>query len=171
MKKIGLITVALIFISAMAYSQKFGFIDSEYILSNIPSYKAAQDQLDRYSEQWQKEIEEKYDEIEKLYKDFQAEKVLLTDEMRKKREEEIINREKEVKELQKQYFGREGELFQKREELIKPVQDEVYNAVKEIAAEGGYAAIYDSSAGPTLIYTDPKYDKSDEVLKKLGYKN
>lgn len=154
----------------LTYAQKYAFVDTEYILNNIPAYKVAQDQLDKYSADLQKEIEAKYAEIDNLYKKYQAEKVLLTDEMKNKREEEIVTKEKEVKELQKKYFGQDGALFKKREELIKPIQDEIYNAIKEIAAEGGFAAIFDTSADATIIYSDPKYDKSDQVLQKLGYK-
>jgi len=112
-----------------------------------------------------------YAEVEKMYRDYQSEEVLLTQEMKRKREDEIINKEKEVKDLQNKYFGREGDLFQKRQELIKPIQDEVYNAVKEIAVEGNYAVIFDTSSGPSLLYTNPRYDLSDDVLEKLGYKN
>lgn len=154
-----------------ASAQKFAFVDTEYILNNIPAYKAAQDQLDKYSAELQKEIEGKYSEIDDMYKKFQAEKVLLSDEMKNKREDEIVSKEKDVKDLQKKYFGNDGMLFKKREELVKPIQDEIYNAVKEIAAEGGYAAIFDTSADATILFSDPKYDKSDQVLQKLGYKN
>lgn len=171
MKKLAFTLLIGIFAISSGFSQKFGFVDSEYILSNIPSYKAAQTQLNKLSEQWQKEVEEKYAEIDVLYKSFQTEKVLLSDDMKKKKEDEIVNKEKEVKELQKQYFGRDGELFKKREELIKPIQDEVYTAIKELSAEGGYAVIFDSSGSSSMLYTDPKFDRSDEVLKKLGYKN
>ncbi len=152
-------------------AQKYAFVDTEYILNNIPSYKAAKDKLDEISEEWQKEIETKYSEIEQMYNDYQGEKVLLTDEMRKKREDQIMNKEKEVKELQKNYFGQTGALYKKRQELIQPIQDEIYKAVKDIATEGGYAVIFDTSSGPTLLYTNPRYDVSDEVLEKLGYKN
>lgn len=165
--------VAIILMMAsfgLTYAQKYAFVDTEYILNNIPSYKVAQDQLDKYSAELQKEIEAKYAEIDNMYKKYQAEKVLLTDEMRNKREDEIVTKEKEVKELQKKYFGQDGALFKKREELIKPIQDEIYNAIKEIAAEGGFAAIFDTSADATIIFSDPKYDKSDQVLQKLGYK-
>lgn len=160
----------LLFVGA-SQAQRFAFVDTEYILLNIPAYKAAQDQIDKLSQEWEAEIEQKYNEIEKLYKDYQAEKVLLTEEMRVKREEEIIEKEKAVKELQQQYFGREGELFEKRQELIQPIQDQVYNAVKEIAAEGNYAGIFDSSGSPAILFANPKNDVSDEILTKLGYKN
>jgi outer membrane protein len=143
------------------FAQKYAYIDSQYILENISEYKAANQQLDQLSIAWQKDIEAKYAVIDKLYKDYQAEQILLTEEMRRKREQEITNKEKEVKEFQKQKFGYEGELFKKKQELIKPIQDKIYNAVKKIATEQGYAVI---------LYTNPKYDKSDEVLAAMGYK-
>ena len=171
MRKFVIILTVLTVIAGITSAQKYALVDTEYILNNIPSYKAAKDKLDNISEEWQKEIETKYSEIEQMYKDYQAEKVLLTDEMRRKREDQIINKEKEVKELQKNYFGQEGALYKKRQELIKPIQDEIYKAVKDIATEGGYAVIFDTSSGPTMLYTNPRYDVSDEVLEKLGYKN
>lgn len=171
MKTILINTILIIVLSSVSIAQKFAFVDTEYILKNIPSYASAQDKLDQISVEWQKEIEAYYTEIDKMYKDFQAEKVLLTEEMKTKREDAIIAKEKEVKELQKKYFGKEGELYKKRQELVKPIQDDVYNAVKDIATEGGYAAIFDTSSGANMLFTDPKFDKSDEVLKKLGYKN
>ncbi|QQS51922.1 MAG: OmpH family outer membrane protein [Bacteroidota bacterium] len=152
-------------------AQKFAFVDTEYILNNIPNYKAAQDELDKQAAEWQTEVEARYQEIDKLYREYQAEKVLLTQEMRKKREEEIINSEREVKKLQNDYFGEEGLLFKKRQEKIKPIQDEVFNALKEISNESGYAIIFDSAGGPTVLYTNPRFDISDEVLIRLGYKN
>lgn len=171
MRKFVIILSVLMAMAGITAAQKYAFVDTEYILNNIPSYKAAKDKLDDISEEWQKEIETKYSEIDQMYKDYQAEKVLLTDEMRKKREDQIISKEKEVKELQKNYFGQDGALYKKRQELIKPIQDEIYKAVKDIATEGGYAVIFDTSSGPTMLYTNPRYDVSDEVLEKLGYKN
>lgn len=167
---VSLITVTLL-TGVLAIGQKFAYVDSDYILKNIPSYEAAQAQLDQSSVQWQKEIEALYSEIDKMYKDFQAEKVLLTEEMKTKKEEEIIKKEKDAKDLQKKYFGKEGELYKKRQELVKPLQDDIFNAVKELATEGNYAVIFDIAGGITMLFTDPKYDMSDEVLKKLGYKN
>ena len=171
MKRI-LITLSLAAIVAIgSYAQKYAFVDTDYILNNIPSYKAAQGDLDELSKQYEEEIKAMYEEIDKLYREYQAEKVLLTEEMRGKREEQIVTKERESKKLQNDYFGQEGLLFKKREELIKPIQDEVYNAIKEIANESGYAAIFDTASGPSLIYTNPRYDVSDEVLQRLGYKN
>ena len=170
MKKIFLLLV-FVFTVSLGFSQRYAYVDTEYILKNIPAYSAAQEQLDNLSVEWQKEIEEIYSQIDKMYKDFQAEKVLLTEEMRTKRENAIIDKEKEAKKIQKQYFGAEGELYKKRQELIKPIQDDIFNTVKEVASEGNYAVIFDTAGNMSMLYTDPKYDKSDEVLEKLGYKN
>jgi outer membrane protein len=171
MKRTIFILTVLLLPFGMAKAQKYALVDTEYILNNIPSYKAAQTQLDKISEDWQKEIEGKYAEIEKMYKDYQAERVLLSEDMRKQREDAIINKEKEVKELQKTYFGQDGALFKKRQEFIQPIQDDIYKAVKDLATENGYAVIFDTSSGASMIYTNPRYDISDEVLQKLGYKN
>lgn len=171
MKRILMLISGLLLSLGLAMAQKYAFVDTDYILNNIPNYKAAQEQLDKISGEWQKEVEAKYAEIEKMYKDYQAERVLLAEDMRRQREEAIVNKEKEVKELQKNYFGQEGALFQKRQELIQPIQDDIYKAIKDIATENGYAAIFDTSSGASLIYTNPRYDISDEVLQKLGYKN
>ena len=171
MKRIASILSILLLATGIGLAQKYAFVDTEYILDRIPAYKAAQDQLDKMAGDWQEEVETMYAGIEKMYQDFQAEKVLLTEEMKTKKEEEIITREKEVKDLQQKYFGRDGNLFDKRQELIKPIQDEVYRAVKEIASEGNYAVIFDTASGANMLYTNPKYDKSDEVLEKLGYKD
>ena len=171
MKKIFVIIAIIIIATTSTWAQKFAYVDSEYILNNIPSYKAAQEQIDKISAEWQKEVEAKYAEIDKMYKDFQSEKVLLTEEMKSKREDEIVKKEKDVKELQKKYFGRDGMLFKKRQELVKPIQDEVYNAIKELAAEQSFALIFDTSSNTSIIYSNPKSDKSDEILQRLGYKN
>ncbi len=163
--------ILLFIVPIITFGQKFAYVDTEYILSNIPSYKAAQDKLNSLSIEWQKEIEEEYTKIDEMYKDFQTEKVLLTNEMIKQREAEILAEEKLVKNLQRKYFGPNGELFKKREELIKPIQDEVYTVIQDIAQSGNYAIIFDTTTGSNVLFTDPKYDKSDEVLEKLGYKN
>jgi outer membrane protein len=171
MKKIIVILGCVVFAMATSFAQKFAFVDTEYILKNIPSYKAAQEKIDKLSEGWQKEVEDLYKDVEKMDKDYQAEKVLLSDQLRQKREDEILNKEKEARDLQKKYFGPSGDLFNKRQELVKPIQDEVYKAIKELAVEGNYTAIFDSSSDANLLYSDPKSDKSDAVLQKLGYKN
>jgi outer membrane protein len=171
MKKILATSMALFLLMGVAIAQKFAFVDTEYILQNIPSYSAAQEELNKVSEDWETEIAAEYTEIEKMYKTYQSERVLLTDEMRKKREEEIIAKERQVKELQNKYFGPDGDLAKKREELVKPIQDAIYKAVKELSAEGSYAVIFDTASGASVLYSNPRYDLSDEVLKKLGYKN
>jgi outer membrane protein len=152
-----------------SYAQKFAYIDSQYILSKIPEYKAAQDQLNQLSIQWQKEIEAKYSEIDQLYKAYKADEVLLTEEMKQKRQSEIEQKEQAVKDLQKQRFGVSGDLFKKRQELVKPLQDKIYNAVQALAEREGLAVIFDKSSDLTMLYTNPKYDKSDEILKEMGY--
>jgi len=171
MKKILATGMALFLFMGVTFAQKFAFVDTDYILQNIPSYTAAQEELNKISEGYEAEIAAEYEKIENLYKTYQSERVLLTDEMRKKREEEIITKEREVKELQAKYFGPEGSLSTKREELVKPIQDALYKAVKELSAEGSYAIIFDTSSGASILYSNPRYDLSDEVLKKLGYKN
>lgn len=149
---------------------KFCFVDSEYILKHIPEYKSAQTQLDDLSAEWQKEIDNGYAAIEKMYKAYQAEQVLLSDEMRAKREQEIVDREKQIKEFQKQKFGYQGELFKKREELIKPIQDKVFEAVNKYADQYSYGVIFDKSGDATMLYTSGKLDKSNDIILALGYK-
>ncbi len=170
MKRIAF-SIVFVLLTTVSFSQKYAYVDTEYILSNIPAYKAAQDKLNEISLEWQKEIELEYKIVEKMYKDFQTEKILLTKDMIKQREVEILESENAVKSLQNRFFGPKGELFNKRLELIKPIQDEVYNVIQDIAESGKYAIIFDTAAGAAILYTDPKYDKSDEVLEKLGYKN
>jgi len=169
MKK-SILILGLIFVFSYSFGQKFAFVDSEYILSKIPAYKGAQDKVNQLSKEWQKEIEADYAEYDKLFKEFQTEKVLLTDDMKKVREQELSKREAAVKELQRKYFGQDGMLFRKRQELMKPIQDEVYNAIKTLAETGNYSIIFDTAGGTNILYTDPKHDKSDEILEKLGYK-
>ena len=171
MKKIGVLTVLLILTSAMAIAQKYAFVDSEYIRKNIPAFTSAQDQLDKLSKQWEKEVADGYAVVEQMYKSYQSESVLLSQEMKTKREETIVAKEKEMKELQNKYFGMEGDLFKKREELVKPIQDEILKAIKEIAVDGSYAVIFDTSTGGNILFANPKFDISDQVLGKLGYKN
>jgi outer membrane protein len=171
MKRIFLGLLIALLGTGMGFSQKFAFVDTDYILGRIPSYDASQKQLDKFAADWQAEIEGKRVEIEKLYKDYQAERVLLTDEMRASRENDIIQREQALNDLKKKYFAPEGELFQKRQELVKPIQDDVFNAVKELAQEGSYDVIFDTASGPTMLYTNPRYDKSEDILEKLGIQN
>jgi outer membrane protein len=145
-------------------------VDTKYILDKMPDYKTAQKQLDQISAQWQKEIDDKQAVLDKMYKDYEGEEVMLSDDLKKKREDELFNHEKEVRDLQRKRFGFEGDLFKKRQELIKPVQDKVYNAIQKIAVNRLYDFILDKSEGITVIFADPKLDKSDDVLKELGVK-
>lgn len=170
MKKLILTFTTLILFSGITFAQKFGFIDSGYILENIPAFRAAQEQLNQLSGQYQKELESMHAEIEQMYQDYQAESVLLSEDMKRKREDVIITKEKDYKQLQRKYFGPEGDLFQKRQGLVKPIQDDIFGAVQEIANEGSYAVIFDKADGTTLFFTNPRYDLSDQVLQKLGYK-
>ena len=170
MRLVRMAIVLLAFCAADASAQKYCYVSTQYILDNIPDYKTAQQQLDALSNQWQKEIEDKYAIIDKLYKTYQSEQILLTEEMKKKRQDEIMTKEKDVKDLQKQRFGYEGDLFKKKQELVKPIQDKIYNAVKKLATDQSYAVIFDKSSDLTMLYTNPKYDKSDDILLALGYK-
>ena len=169
-----LIIFFCLFIASAQYhgqgAAKFGYVDSDYILSQIPEYKAAQSELDKTSIQWQKEMEAKFADIDKLYKAYQADAILLTEDMKKKRENEIINKETEAKDLQKQRFGVDGELFKKRQELVKPIQDKVYNAIKVVAEKKALGYILDKSGQISILYANSKYDISDDVLIYLGYK-
>ncbi len=149
-------------------AQRYAYVDTEYILSKLKPYGDAQKELDRTSQQWQKEIEQRYEAIERLQKSYQAERVLLTEEMRKEREEEILRKEMEARELKKQRFGVDGDLFKKRQELIQPIQEDIYNAIKEVAQGGGFSVIFDKAGQSNILYADPRYDKSDRVLSRLG---
>jgi outer membrane protein len=171
MKRILITFIAVVAITISSFSQKFAYVDTEYILTNIPAYKAAQEQLDQLSNQYQKELETIQAELEQMYNDFRAESVLLSDDMKRKREDVIVTKEKEYRNLQQKYFGMEGELFKKRQGLVKPIQDDIFNAVKELATAGSYAVVFDKSGSLTMLFTDPKFNLSDQILEKLGYKN
>ncbi len=171
MKRSALIIGLFVLTTAIAVAQKYAFVDSEYIRKNIPAFNTAQEQLDKLSQQWEKEVADGYSVVEQMYKSYQNEEPLLSQDMKTKREEAIIAKEKEMKDLQNKYFGMEGELFKKRQELVKPIQDEILKAIKDIAVEGSYAVIFDSSAGGNILFANPKFDISDQVLEKLGYKN
>ena len=170
MKKYLFIALCLLFISFVSYAQRYAVIDSKYILEKLPAYKESQAKLDQFSSQWQQEIEKKQTDLDRMYKDYDAEQVMLSDDLKKKREDELYNREKEVRDLQKKHFGFEGDLFKKRQELIKPIQDKVYIAIQKLAVDKSYDFILDKSEGITVIFADPKLDRSDEVLKFLGVK-
>lgn len=167
--KILLISFFLIFfLAANSQAQRFAYVNTEYILEKMPEYKAAQDKLDQLTKQWKKEIQSRVKEIDKLYSNYQAEKVLLPDEEKKEREQKIAQKEKALKKYKEEKFGDEGELYQKRKELIKPIQDRVFTKVQEIAKDQSLDFIFDKSGAVTMLYTNAKYDKSDKVLKLLG---
>lgn len=170
MKKIIFILALTLSAAWNMSAQKFGYVDTKYILSHMPEYKQAQDEVNKLSAQWQKEIEAKYESIEKMEKAYQAEKILLTEEMRKKRESDIEAKRQEAKDMQKQKFGVDGELFKKREELIKPIQDRIYEAIQQVAEQKSLMVIFDKANHSNLLYTNPKSDLSDQVLKKMGLK-
>jgi outer membrane protein len=161
--------IALTFGILTASAQKFCYVDTKYILGEVPEYNIALDQINELSEQWQKDIEEEQKEIDKLFKLYQSEQALLTDKMRTAREEEIIRRERELKELKRKYFGPNGKLFEKQAVLLKPIQEKVQNAIVQYASKYRYAMVFDKAGELVVLYSDPKYDKSDEILKILGY--
>jgi len=167
MKKLFLLPIALL-LGLSLFSQKYAYVDTEYILSNIPEYSDAQDILDEMALKWQKEIEEKFAEIDKLYKDYQAEAVLLPEDMKKQRENDIIQLEKDAKDLQKQRFGRDGDLFKKRQELVQPIQEKVYNAIETVAEINNYAFVFDRAGSLSILYAKPKFDVSDDVLDEVS---
>jgi len=169
MKRI-LILAILFFTSLVSYAQRFAYVDSDYILKHIPEYTSSQKQLDAISVQWQKEVDSKFLAIEGLFKAYQADQVLLTETMRKTRENEIIEKEKEAKEFQRLKFGFEGELFQMRTKLIKPIQDRVSKAVQAVAESQQLDMIFDKNSEITLLYASPRLDKSNDVITRLGYK-
>ena len=151
-------------------AQRYAVIDSKFILDKIPEYRDAQGKLDQFSILWQQEIDQKQANLDRMYKEYDAEQVMLPDDLKKKREDELFNKQKELRDLQRQRFGFEGDLFKKRGELIKPIQDRVYNAVQKLAVQRGYDFILDKSEGITVIFADPKLEKSDDILKELGVK-
>ena len=166
MKKIILILLAVVF-TLQLQAQRYAVIDTRYILNKLPEYEEAQKKLDAFSIQWQKEIDDKQTALDQLYRNFEAERVMLSEELLKKREDDLFNREKELRDLQKKRFGFEGDLFKRRQELVKPIQDRVYNAVQKIAVARQYDLVLDKSEGITIIFADPKLDRSDDVLKEL----
>jgi outer membrane protein len=171
MKKIVLLAVLGILMGNMAMAQRYAIIDTRYILDKMPEYSTAQKQLDDIAAGWQKEIDNKQAVLDKMYREYDAEEVMLSEELKKKRQDQLFVMEKELRDLQRQRFGFEGDLFKKRQELIKPVQDKVYNAVQKIATQRGYDFVLDKSEGITVIFADPKLDKSDDILKELGVRN
>ncbi|RYZ55260.1 MAG: OmpH family outer membrane protein [Sphingobacteriales bacterium] len=170
MKRVLLSFLLVIAGSVSAIAQRYCIIDSKYILEKVPDYRQAQSNLDALSKAWQTEVDTRMQEVDRMYKSYQAERAMLSDEMRKKREDEIVAKEKSAKDLQKQRFGYEGDLFKKRQELVKPIQDKVYNAVQQMVQQKGFDMVLDKAGGVTLFYADPKLDRSDDVLKLMGVK-
>lgn len=169
MKK-TMLTLALAMIGFVAASaQKFALVDMEYILKNVPAYERANEQLNQVSKQWEGEIEAILKDVEAMYKKYQSEAVFLSDAQKQKAEEAIMQKEKQASDLKKKYFGTDGDLFKKRQSLMAPIQDEIYNAVKDICDLRGYQLVLDRASGGSIIYASPKIDISDEVLQKLGY--
>ena len=169
MKKIIALSCLLFLCSFAGHAQKFALIDMEYILKNIPAYEMTNEQLSQVSTKWQNEVEALQQEAQNMYKSYQSDLVFLSAEMKTKREEEIVKKEQEAQDLKRKYFGPEGELYKKRESLMKPIQDEIYNAVKEISEDKGYQLILDRASTMGIIFASPKIDISNEVLIKLGY--
>jgi outer membrane protein len=170
MKKIALV-VSIMLLAFSINAQKYAIIDTRYILDKMPDYSKAQKQLDGIAADWQKDIDAKQVALDKMYKDYEAEQVMLSDDLKKKREDQLFLKEKDLRDLQRQRFGFEGDLFKKRQELIKPIQDKVYNAVQKISVARGYDFVLDKSEGITIIFADPKLDKSEDVLRELGVRN
>ncbi len=170
MNKIFILVVSLVLFSFELSAQKYAIIDTKYILSNIPDYKILDKRIKTISEEWQKEIDGKQAILDKMYKDYDAEQYMLTDELKKSRLAEIKTKEDEIRELQKKRFGYQGDLFKTRQNMVKPIQDRVYNAIQKLAVARSYDFILDKSEGITVIFADPKLDKSDDVLRELGIK-
>jgi len=169
MKKLSLITIVALLGIIPVSAQKFALVDMEYILKNIPMYESANEQLKQISQKWQSEVETKNEEAKNLYKNYQTEVVFLSDDMKARKENEIVAKEKEANELKRKYFGPDGELFKKRESLMKPIQDEIYTAMKDISESKGYQLVLDKASGMNIVYYSSKIDISDDVLSKLGY--
>lgn len=163
-----LFTILCLMLPMLGMAQRFGYVDTEYILDMMPEYRSAQKQLDQIADDWQKEMEKMQAQIDKMNKDYMAEQVLLTEDLRKKREEEIKAREKELKDFRSKKFGYEGELFKKRQELVKPIQDKVFDAVQKVAKQNALDFIFAKSGELIMLYSNARYDKSDEVLSELG---
>lgn len=169
MKRIILLLALFTGMMSASFAQKYALIDMEYILKNISSYETANEQLDIISKKWQSEVDQKQQEVQNMYKSYQSELAYLTPAQKTKKETEIVEKEKVLQELKRKYFGADGELFKKREALIKPIQDEIYTAIKEISEAKGYQLVLDRASATSVIFASPKIDISNEVLAKLGY--
>ena len=171
MKKIFLFAFSFLLFALSVQAQRYAIIDTKFILDKMPEYKQAQKQLDDAAAVWQKEIDGMQQELDRMYRDFEAEQVMLSNDLRKKREDQLFGKEKTLRDLQRKRFGFEGDLFKRRQELVKPIQDKVYNAVQKLAVQRGYDFILDKSEGITVIFADPKLEKSEDVLRELGVRD
>ena len=171
MKRLIICAICMICVGLQVSAQKFALVDMEYILKNIPAYERANEQLNQVSKKWQAEVDALTTEAQILYKNYQNEVVFLSQEQKKAKQDAIVAKEKEAADLKKKYFGPDGELFKKRTALMTPIQDEIYNAVKDIAELRGYQLILDRASDTGIIFGSPKIDISSEVLRKLGYSN
>jgi outer membrane protein len=169
MKKTLFLSVLFVLATFIGSAQKSAVVDTEYILEKMPDYASAQSKLNNLSKQWENQVNSMIQEVESLYKNYQADKVIMSEDMRAKREEEIAQKEREIAQFRKEKFGKNGALYQEREKLVKPIQDKVYEAIKSVAEKGRYAMIFDTASQLSVIYVDQNYDISDEVLKTLGY--
>lgn len=169
MKKLFITLSLLAGLAIGVQAQKFAAVDMSYIMKNIPAYESANEQLNQVSKKWQTEVETAMKDVQQMYKNYQTELVFMSDDMKVKREDEIVAKEKEAQELKRKYFGPEGELFKKRESLMKPIQDEIYTAIQEISKDKDLQLVFDKSSAMSAIFVSPKIDISDDVLKKLGY--
>lgn len=167
MKKLMLLLAFVFCVGSAGFAQRFCVIDSKYILDKLPAYEQAQKQIDDQSAIWQGIVDSSMQKVDQMYKSYQAERPMLSEAARKKREDEIVAKEKDAKDLQKKYFGYQGMVFQKRETLIKPIQDKVFNAVQQYAKSRAYDIVYDKAGGITIFYADPKLDKSDDIVKLI----
>ncbi len=168
MKHIIVLIAFLMAATTFSMAQKIVYVDTDKVLNSMPEYKEAQQQIDKITEKWQKEIQARYSEIEEMYKAYQAEEILLTEDLRQRRQDEIIEKEKSLKELQKEKFGHEGALFKKRQELVKPIQDEIYAAIQKMATQSAYDFVLDKSSGISILFANDKYDKTGEIMRSLG---
>jgi outer membrane protein len=170
MKKILVFPIAFLMLSLASFAQRYAVVDARYIMDKMPEYKLAQAQLDQTANNWQKEIDAMQRQLDSMYRNFEAEEMMLSQELIKKRKDELFNKEKAVRDLQRKRFGFEGDLFTERQKLVKPIQDKVYTAIQKIAVARSYDFILDKSEGITVIFADPKLDKSEDVLRELGVK-
>ncbi len=168
MKKLSLTILMVLFMMTGAFAQRYAYVDTEYILFNIPEYNDAQNYLDELSQSWQDEIEAQFAEVSRLYENYQQEAVLLPQELKQKREDEIVAKEQQIRDMQRTKFGPDGELDQKRSELVQPIQEKVFNAIEKIAAEKNYDFVFDLAAGMSILYSNPNLDISDDILDEVG---